>query len=338
MDENKFVEEPQQTSSKKPNCFMRFLKWLFPWKGDRLKTVFFKCVFLICVIAFVISGWFLASYYIEDFTAGNEYLTAKSLMGGSSSSVSNTETEEKLPLPDGYREQYNALYQINQKISGWIKIDGTTIDYPVVQTSDNDYYLYHTFYNSYSTVGVPFLDYHCNFSEKNMSDNSVIYGHNLKSGRMFRSLINYKDVSFYKEHPIVHYNTVYADHDWKIIGVFFTNSDMSLDDSFAYHTVFDLDSDEEFYGLLNQAMQRSFFTTGVDVKSGDKLLMLSTCDSLIKDGRLVLVARMVRPGESSEVDVSAAKQNANQYLPKNYVEKQGGTYRPWDDSYAFYRP
>jgi len=83
-------------------------------------------------------------------------------------------------------------------------------------------------------------------------------------------------------------------------------------------------------------MQRSFFTTGVDVNADDKLLMLSTCDNAFENSRLVLLARQVRPGESAEVDTSSAKQNASQYLPKNYIDTFGGTYKEWDDDYRFY--
>ena len=338
MNNNKIVPAPEQKNSKKTNWFLRFLKWIFPWKGDRPKMVAIKCVFLACIAAFAVSGWLLADYYIKDFAANEEYMKAQSLMNGNGNSVSSTEEKEQLPLPAGYREQFNALYQINQKLCGWLKINGTGIDYPVVHPADNDYYLHHTFYDSYSSAGVPFLDYRCDFSEDNMSGNTIIYGHNLNSGRMFHDIVNYKNVSYYKEHPVISYNTVYADHDWKIIGMFFTNADMSLEDSFAYHMFINKQSDEEFYALLNEAMQRSFFTTGVDVNAEDKLLMLSTCDNAFDNSRLVLLARMVRPGESSEVDVSAARQNASQYLPQNYIDKLGGTYRPWDENYAFYRP
>lgn len=320
---------------KKTNWFLRLLRWIFPWKGDKPKLVVMKCVFVICIIAFVTSGWLLADYYMKDMTANNEYLKAQSLMSGGDSIQSD---EELIPMPEGYRDEFNALYQVNQKLCGWLKIGGTAIDYPVVHPDDNDYYLYHTFYDSYSTAGAPFLDYRCNFTEEGMSDNTIIYGHNLNSGRMFHDIVNYKDVSYYKEHPLISYNTVYADYDWKIIGMFFTNADMSLEDSFAYHMFIDKQSDDEFYEILNEVMQRSFFTTGVDVNADDKLLMLSTCDNSFDNSRLVLVARMVRPGESSDVDVSSAKQNESQYLPQNYIDKMGGIYREWDDNYSFYRP
>ncbi len=339
MDLNRTEAASGQEGNRLP-LLLRVLKWLFPWKGDRVKTVVTKLVFLVCTAAFVVSGWLLADYYIKDFMVNEEYSSIKSLMGENGSAVSSDlpPAEELLPLPAGYREQFSALYQINQKICGWLKIDGTGIDYPVVQAADNDYYLHHTFYDGYSSAGAPFLDCSCDFSVDSMSENLIVYGHNLNSGRMFHDLVRYKDVAYYKEHPVVSFNTVYADYDWKILGLFFTNADMGLDDSFAYHTWYGSKSEAEFFSQLNKAMQRSFFTTGVDVRSGDRLLMLSTCDNSFDDSRLVLLARMVRPGESAQVDVSAARANSSQYLPQNYIDKLGGVYRPWDENYVFYAP
>lgn len=315
---------------KEGNRFMRFLHWLLPWKGDRTKTIVFKSIFLVCIAAFLVSGGLLLDYYIKDMTAGSEYDELQDLKRGSSSSSASAQ------LPADYSEDFWALYEKNPQICGWVEIPGTGIDYPVVQGKDNDYYLNHTFTNSYSTAGAPFLDYRNNFTEAGMSANSIIYAHNLNSGRMFHNLINYKNVSYYKEHPVVSYDTVYAEHDYKILGMFFVNADMTQADSFPYHMFIEKKSDAEFYQLINQAMQRSFFTTGVDVNPNDKLLMLSTCDNAFDNSRLVLVARMVRPGESADVDVSKAQKNAKQYLPQNYTNKMGGTYRELDPNYSFY--
>ena len=317
---------------KKHNVFYRLARWLFPWKGDTGKTVVLKIVFLVFLVVFLISGWLLLDYYINDWKAAGEYQFYQQVMSG------ETETEpqeEPVVMPEGYREEFAELYRINERISGWISIDGTAINYPVVQSYDNDYYLTHTLNGSWNSSGTPFLDYRCSFSPDALPRNSVVYAHNLNSGRMFHDIVNYKSVEYYKEHPVIHYNTVYQDYDWKIIGMFFTNADMSLEDSFPYHMFID-GTDEEFYALLNEAMQRSFFTTGVDVNANDKLLMLSTCDNSFDNSRIVLLARMVREGESSEVDVSAARQNPNQYLPQNYIDKFGGTYREFDPNYVFY--
>lgn len=339
MSENLDVRlDEQKTEEKRPNWFLRFLRWLFPWKGDSVKTIVFKCIFLCCIIAFLISGGLLADHYLKEYEANNEYLDAQTLMSDGIANPGQTVTTNPLPLPEGYRDRFNALYQVNQDITGWVKIDGTRIDYPVVHTQNNDYYLNHTFYKNYNPAGTPFLDYRCDFSIDNMSTNSLVYAHNLNSGAMFQNIVNYKNVSYYKEHPLVSYDTVYEDYDWKIVGMFFTNADMSLNDSFAYHMFINKSSDEEFYRVLNEAMQRSFFTTGVDVNANDKLLMLSTCDNAYDNSRLVLVARMVRDGEGTEVDVSKAQQNPNQYLPQNYIDKAGGTYREFDKNYQYYKP
>lgn len=322
----------------KGNWLIRFLRWLLPWKGDRPKTVILKIVFLIFVIAFLVSGGMLLDYYIKDSMAGNEYTVLQSLKDGSDPVQEPSATVEPVEMPEGYRERFSALYQRNEEVCGWLEIAETSIDFPVVKPENNSFYLTHTFNGNCNTTGAPFIDYRNDFSEENMSTNTIIYAHNLNSGRMFHDLVNYKNVSYYKEHPVISYDTVYADHDWKIIGMFFTNADMSLEDSFDYHNFINKQSDEQFYSFLNEAMQRSFFTTGVDVNAGDKLLMLSTCDNAFDNSRLVVLARIVRPGESTEVDVSQARQNANQYLPQNYIDKMGGTYRVYNPDYVFYKP
>ena len=337
---NRWRKEKKGSKEKSGNLFVRFLRWIFPWKGDTGKTVSLKIVFLICLVTCIISGVVLADSYIKDQQADHEYLHAQSLMGNSSAEKPTEDPEEedkpKLPLPEGYREEYDALYQINQQLCGWVKIEGTGIDYPVVHPDDNSYYLNHTFYGSYNSSGVPYLDYRCRSAGGALSTNSIIYGHNLNSGRMFHDIVHYKDVSYYKSHPVIEFNTVYADSSWKIIGMFFANADMSLEDAFPYHMFLEKETDEQFYDVLNNAMQRSFFTTGVDVNADDKLLMLSTCDNAFGDSRLVLLARQVRSGESAAVDTSSAKQNASQYLPQNYIDKFGGEYREWDKDYRFY--
>ena len=335
---SRWKKETKKKKEKGETLLLRFLRWTFPWKGDTGKTVLLKVIFLLCLVTCIVSGLFLYNSYREDAEADREYLNAQSLMNGTSQKEEEPLPEEtpKLSLPEGYKEEYDALYQINQQLCGWIKIPETGIDYPVVHPEDNSYYLNHTFYGSYNRSGTPYLDYRCRSANGELSTNTIIYGHNLKSGRMFHDVVLYKDVSYYKEHPVVTFNTVYGDYSWKIIGMFFTNADMSLEDAFPYHMFIEKESDEQFYEVLNEAMQCSFFTTGVDVNADDKLLMLSTCDNAFENSRLVLLARQVRPGESAEVDTSSAKQNASQYLPKNYIDTFGGTYREWNEDYRFY--
>ena len=328
--------------AKKKNPFLRFLHWLFPWKGDSVKLILLKSFFLVCVVGFCISAYVLCNYYFNNLIADNEYSSALNLISSSSSQASSdsasSASENLLPLPAGYQERFNALYQANQQLRGWVKIDGTNIDYPVAQGSDNNYYLTHTFFNSGSSVGSVFMDYRCKFGPDAMPGNTILYGHNMQSGKMFHDIQNYKNVSYYKQHPFVQYDTVYADSNWKIIGMFFTNADFSQPDTFPYHMTFDFNDDTSFYNYVNQAMQRSFFTTSVDVKPSDKLLVLSTCDNAFENSRLVLIARQVREGESNAVDVNAAVQNASQYLPQNYIDKFGGTFHDLDGEYRYYSP
>ena len=103
-------------------------------------------------------------------------------------------------------EKYGALFEQNEDFIGWIKIDGTKIDYPVMQSPNNpDYYLKHSFEKAYSDYGVPYIDEAC---ATGISNNLVIYGHHMKNGTMFSDLCNYTDADFCKEHPIINFDTL----------------------------------------------------------------------------------------------------------------------------------
>ena len=309
----------------------QLLRRFLPWKGDPMKELIRKVLFLFFLAVFIVSIVFLARYILSDYTTGREYNDAQELFDGGTPAVD-------VDMPAGYRQQFGNLYSANADICGWLKIDGTAINYPVVQGEDDDFYLTHTFRKSENRVGVPFLEYLNDFTPDGMNHYCTIYAHNMKSGKMFHDLRYYKDVEYYKEHPLVSFNTVYEDYDWKIIGLFFTPGNPAQEDALFYHQRLENESTEEFYEFINALMQRSYFTTGVDVNENDHFLFLSTCDTLDLNSRIVLAARRVRPGESAEVDVSAAEQNYHQYFPRNYTDRIGSTYHEPDTNWVFYRP
>lgn len=323
---------------KKKNWLIRFLSWLFPWKGDRPKTVISKLIFLIALCVFIVCAVMLIQYFWNDAQADAEYDDIKSLYMGSSQTLDEEEAAQ-IVLPEGYREQFRGLYGINQDIKGWITIPNTTVDYPVVQTANNDYYLNHTFEKTYNTVGVPFIDYRCDFgpSLSTFSDNTIIYGHNIKSNKMFHEALKYADIEFYKQNPTFQFNTVYQDYTCKVIAAYVTNGDMSLEDSFAYHNFINASSDEEFYEYLNESVQRSFYYTGVDVQRGDKLITLSTCSYDYDNARFVVLARFVREGEDTQVDTSLAKSNPAPFYTQGYCQKYGLTQNPHNDEFVYYQ-
>ena len=184
-------------------------------------------------------------------------------------------------------EKYGALYEQNNDFVGWIQIDGTNINYPVMQTPDNpDYYLKHSFENTWSDYGVPYLDEACVIGQSN---NLVIYGHHMSNGSMFCDLELYSDPAFCMDHPVIRFDTLTSFGEYEVIAVFRYNTNQ---ETFRYDREVNMD-EGRFSWFIEQVHARELFSTGKDASFGDQLLTLSTCEYTYKNGRLVVVARKV---------------------------------------------
>ena len=184
-------------------------------------------------------------------------------------------------------EKYGALYEQNNDFVGWIQIDGTNINYPVMQTPDNpDYYLKHSFEKTWSDYGVPYLDEACVIGQSN---NLVIYGHHMSNGSMFCDLELYSDPAFCMDHPVIRFDTLTSFGEYEVIAVFRYNTNQ---ETFCYDREVNMD-EGRFSWFIEQVHARELFSTGKDASFGDQLLTLSTCEYTYKNGRLVVVARKV---------------------------------------------
>lgn len=232
----------------------------------------------------------------------------------------NTEYEEK---------DYNYYYSKNHDFVGWIKIDGTKISYPVVQTYDNEYYLTHNFYKKKEKRGTIFMAYDCDAELG--STNTVIHGHNWIDNSVFSQLVKYSDVKYYKNHPVIEYNTRNEMHKWKIVSIFITTATASEDNGYVFNYVYPNMGGANFDAYSSELKKRSLFDTGVDYNENDKFLTLSTCTREADKGkkradcRIVIVARMVRPNESESVDTSKCKVNENPKYPQIWYDNKGKT-------------
>lgn len=216
-----------------------------------------------------------------------------------------------------------ALMAINSDIKGWIKINDTPINYPVLQSdpSDSIYYLHRNYKKERSGFGSIFLDSLCDIEKP--SKNLILYGHNMRDASMFGHLIRYDDLNFYKQRPKITFNTLEKRSEWKIISVFKTNTLESQGKLFDYLKI-DFTTDKEFLDFVYDVKVRSILDTPVDIGKNDRLITLSTCSSELKEFRTVVVAREVREGESPEVDVEKAKIRGNPLMPQGYYAKYGG--------------
>lgn len=197
-------------------------------------------------------------------------------------------------------EKYAAVYEQNPDFVGWISIDGTNINYPVMQTpSDPDFYLKHAFDKSYSDYGVPYVQENCDLEQ---SDNVVIYGHHMKNGSMFSDLRKYESEDFYQEHKTVHFDTLADFGEYEIVAAFKTVA--YSQEGFKYYHFVNAEDEAAFDEFIAECKSLALYDTGVSAEYGDKLITLSTCEYSRTNGRMVIVAKLVVPS-AEEVDADA---------------------------------
>lgn len=187
--------------------------------------------------------------------------------------------------------EYTLLYEKNPELIGWIKIDDTLIDYPVMQTTDNTFYLNHDFHKQTDANGSIFLDTACNAVEQ--SDNMILYGHHMRSGNMFGTLNKYADQSYYEKHKYITFDTLYEKGTYEVMYVFRSKVYSEDEITFKYYQFIDASSEAEFHSAMNSMEKMSLYDTGVTASYGDRLLTLSTCDYHETKGRFVIVAKKV---------------------------------------------
>ena len=187
-------------------------------------------------------------------------------------------------------DKYAAVYEQNSDFIGWISIEDTKINYPVMQTPQNkDFYLKHAFDKSYSEYGVPYMQENCKLG---LSDNCVIYGHHMQDGSMFADLCKFENENFYKEHKTIHFDTLAGFGEYEIVCAFKTAAYSA--DGFKYYHFVDAANEAEFNSFLSTCQSLALYDTGVSAEYGDKLITLSTCEYSRNNGRMVIVAKLVQ--------------------------------------------
>lgn len=186
--------------------------------------------------------------------------------------------------------EYQALYEMNNDMVGFIQIPGTDIKYPVVQSKKNpNFYLNRNFYTQWAACGSIYVREACDVNKP--SDNVTLYGHRMIDGSMFSQLHLYKKKNFWNKNRYVYFDTLSEYHTYEIFAVFQTEANHV--GSFNYHLFDDAANEEEFNAFVSKCKEISYYDTGITPQFGDKLITLSTCDRSIEDGRLVVVARRV---------------------------------------------
>lgn len=245
-------------------------------KVRKFIRVFF---FLLLVAIIVASSIYILSNLMQEKKQQNDFEEIQEIVEDNTKEESDSENSIDL---------YN-LYLINNDVVGWIRIEGTNINYPVMQNSE--YYLRRNIYKEYSTYGTPFLADYCNI---NLSDNLIIYGHHIKSGMMFADLDKYKSYDYYLNHKTIKLyklqGTETIEEVYKIISCFKTTVNKG---GFKYYNFFNATSEADYNSFLEQCRELSFYNTEDTAKYRDKLITLSTCEYSLNNGRMVVVAKKI---------------------------------------------
>ena len=189
--------------------------------------------------------------------------------------------------------EYESLYLKNKSLIGWLKIDDTNIDYPVMQSQNEEYYLDHDYEQNYDKNGALFISADARIWPR--SQNIIVFGHNMKSGKMFGNLSKYKKKSYYEKHKTIQFDTLYEKGTYQVMFAF-TEKVYDVDEvAFKYYQFIDAYSEEEYNSYMEEMKRKSLYETQVSTQYTDSLLTLSTCDHDTPDAeRFVVVAKKIR--------------------------------------------
>lgn len=228
-----------------------------------------RIVFIIALLVFLGSAGYLTVHHIEGQQTENAF--------------------RQLTVDGGH--DLAALYEQNSDIVGWIKIDDTRVDYPVMWTPDEpEFYLRRNFQKEDSMAGTPFLDA---ASLMPGSSNWLIYGHNMKNGTMFHDTLKYEDYDFYKDHTTIHFDTLEGEGLYEIVAVCYSQIYNEDDQVFKYYQYAYIADEATFDEYVQGMKSLSIYDTGITPEWGDQLITLSTCEYSAKDGRFVIMARKI---------------------------------------------
>lgn len=263
-----------------------------------MKKAIYIAVVVILLLVFGVSAFFVGSYLLEGKKQAARYdelaqsvkdaqATAPSTEAPAEQATDPTETVETEPTEPQMLPGYAELWELNNDLVGWLRIEDTVIDYPVMHTPDApNFYLDKDFDKNNSARGALYIREECDVFEP--SDNVTIFGHTMMDGSMFAYLHNYVEPFIWEENPLIFFDTLYEYHVYKIFAVFKTTA--NLGEGFAYHQMEYAESEEDFNEFIATCKDLAFYDTGITPEYGDKVICLSTCEYSQENGRLVVAA------------------------------------------------
>ena len=254
-----------------------------------------KIILMLLIVILAISSYFFIKELVKNKKETDIFDDLQEIVENPENTTNENQFTDILENEEGnlsYENTYNLenIAKINSDIIGWIKIDGTNIDYPIMQ--NGDYYLHKDIYKNYSSHGTPYLAPFCNLKK---SDNLIIYGHHMKDNTMFSQLEKYKNYNFYLKHKYIKFFTIEngrtIENTYEVMIAFKTIA--YSDEGFRYYSYTDFQNYEDYEEFVENCRNLEFYYTGVVGTHQDKYITLSTCEYSQKNGRMVVVAKKI---------------------------------------------
>ena len=260
-------------------------------------TKIYILIYWILISLIIISIIYILKYIFTNISLKKEIIEETNLLNTieiDESKLENVEENKEREEPKETEKvlKVKELRKENQDIVGWLEIENTNINYPVLQGKDNEYYMSHNYKKQKSKNGAIFLDKDYDWNIK--SNNLLIYGHNLNNGTMFQELLKYEKESFYKEHQIINFITEKEEANYEIISVIKTRVYYKNEkNAFRYYFFINTKSEKEYNEFITNAKKESLYETNKTANYGDELITLSTCSYHVKDGRFAVIGKKI---------------------------------------------
>ena len=278
---------------------------------NRYKKIIYFFVIMLLIVIIAVSSYLLLVENLEEKKQVAEFKELEEIVGVSDETEkvqknhenieavqkeennnnnvnANTNTKEEKSINVAKSIDLQKLYNINSDLVGWIRIDGTNINYPIMQNAN--FYLRKNFYKKNSSFGTPYLAEYCDLKT---SDNLILYGHHMNNKTMFSSLEKYKSFDFYKNHQYIKFytleNGITIENTYEVIFAFKTIA--YSEDGFKYSSFYKASNEEQYNEFIEKCKLLSFYDTGKTAEYGDKLITLSTCEYSQENGRMVVIGR-----------------------------------------------
>lgn len=267
-----------------------------------IKRVLFIVTIILLVAAFGTSAFLVVNYLKGSKDSQNRYedlanqvssaTTVATVPTTQESTAQDETTAPTAPTEPKPIEEYVALHEQNNDMVGWIQIEGTKIDYPVLQTpNEKDFYLKRDFDKKNSEWGAIYAWEKADINKP--SDNITLFGHNMKDGSMFAALYDYDKKETWENNPLIFFNTLNEYHVYKIFAVYRTSANLG-EEFYDFYQFVDAENEQQFDEFVAKCKEYASYDTGITPKYGDKLITLSTCEYTHGGGNGRLVVSAVR--------------------------------------------